>query len=475
MLALSCASAGDSDTLALPPDGPLPDAAPSDAPPPPDAAPPPDADLADSDFDGVPDIVEEAAGSDPLDGRSGLGDDLFFVLPLGAADQSADLRFTTEIRAADVVLSVDTTGSMGPSVAELQQTLAATIIPELLTRVDSVAIGVASFEDFPVLPFGAVASHEDGSDDRPFELHQRVTTDVAAAQRGVDALSLGNGGDARESGLEALYQIATGEGFAWSVPEAGSVGKFDARVGFDPALGHGLVGGAGFRVGALPIIVHVTDVQWHGADDYLAAGLVETHSRAQVSDALRALGARVVGVTSDAGARADLARLARETGTVVPPSAWGAQETDCRTGEGGVGQTVDATGLCPLAFAMNSDGTGVSSALVDGIAALVGFGEVDVFGAAVADPDLRPIIDTSRFVVSIRPVDPPPGVTVDGASFRGVRPGTQLTFRLRARNSIVAGDAEDRVYRLTIRIFAAAAATDERTVYVVVPAGDIVQ
>lgn len=435
--------------------------------------------LTDTDSDGFPDVVEWAAGTDPNDNTSVLDpDDFYFVLPYFDPEEQDDLDFQTSIIKADVQLSMDTTGSMGGTVTELQNTLSSLIIPQTALEVPDVAFGASTFEDFPVSPFGSQNTHPEIPSfphDLPFRLYQRVTTVVADAQAGVNAFQLGIGGDGEESGLVSLYQIATGEGMSWTVATAGSVPKFNPMVGFDEAKGHGVLGGVGFRVGALPIVVHITDIEWHEAADYWGAGIPEAPTRDATVAALLGLGARVIGITSSSTARVQLEQMARETSAVVPPTAWGPTETLCHTGAGGGLLPPDATGLCPLVFTMDFGGTGVSTALVDGIKALVTFGTIDINALPVADPSELPEVDTSLFITAVDPVPPaPPGATIMGDAFKDVQPGQPVRFRVHARNTIVQHKREAQLFKVTIRVMGDGVTTlDERDVFIIVPGGGI--
>jgi hypothetical protein len=124
---------------------------------------------------------------------------------------------------------------------------------------------------------------------------------------------------------------------------------------------------------------------------------------------------------------------------------------------------------------MNFGGTGVSTALVDGIKALVTFGTIDISAVPVSDPFVLPEVDTARFITSISPIPPaPPGATIEMDAFKDVQPGLPVRFRVRARNTTVQQTREVQLYRVTIRVMGDGVTTlDEREVYVVVPGGGI--
>ena len=250
---------------------------------------------ADSDTDGLSDPIEIAVGTDPCDVGSTV-DGLFFVLAPLAGTTSRDLPFDdTDIDRADLVLNVDTTGSMGDEIDVLGDSLNSLIIPGLQAAVTEPAFAVTSFEDYPVDPFGAA-----DVEDRPFRLLSRVTTDAAAAQAAVDSLDTRNGLDLPEAGLESLYQIATGAGTAWGPSSDEQVAPFDNAVGLLPGVADGSIGGVGFRADALPIIVYVTNATSHFASTYTAVSpAITAVPTPTVRQALENIGARVISIVSE--------------------------------------------------------------------------------------------------------------------------------------------------------------------------------
>ena len=247
--------------------------------------------LADSDGDTFVDPAEIAYGSDPCDIAS-IIDDFYFVLPPGGPGDDDRLIFNnTNIDRADLAINVDNTGSMGGEIANLRTSLSGTIIPGVSQSIPDVAFGVTSFEDYPILPFGNASQG-----DLPFRLLTRVTTDPTTAQNAVNAMQTRNGEDIPESGVESLYQIATGAGTSWP---GGSVPAFNAGVGHVPGVADGTIGGVGFRDGALPIVVHVTDAPSHVQGQYLESnGGIGAHTSAETRNQIDAIGARVVTIAN---------------------------------------------------------------------------------------------------------------------------------------------------------------------------------
>jgi hypothetical protein len=362
---------------------------------------------------------------------------------------------------------MDTTGSMGGEIANLRAGLRG-IIDAVRLRVSDPAFGVGKWEDYPISPYGSAG-------DLPWRLLRTPTTDAAAAQAGVDALSLGYGADWAESGYESLYQIATGAGTSWT---GGSVPAF---------TGPGL-GGVGFRTGSLPIVLHVTDAPSHQASEYTTGGIV-AHTREQAFTALQALGIRVVTVNTDTTASAQVTTQLNEISTttraVVPVCAfrtgaatWRCGTDQCCTGLAGAA-VPPVSGRCTLQYRVAGDGSGLGTAVVDGVDALVKYTTLDVY-AVVRDDGIAETIDTACFikrVEALRYVAPPaepersctpvPAAAAFAGSayhngFRGYAsgtsrvgvPGARLEFTVVAENDVcVVPGWEAQVYTAYIDVF----------------------
>src|SRR5690606_32226463 len=160
------------------------------------------------------------------------------------------------------------------------------IAPGINEAIPGARLGVATFADFPVGSYGETI-------DYPFRLHLRASSELEQVQAAMDSITLGNGSDEPESQVEALYQLATGEGIGSYVP---------ASLGC-PAGGWGY---ACFRNDALPVILLFTDAPFHegpgGYEPYSPAALgVTPHTYADAVRELNAQGARVIGFDSGPG------------------------------------------------------------------------------------------------------------------------------------------------------------------------------
>jgi hypothetical protein len=300
----------------------------------------------------------------------------------------------------------------------------------------------------------------------------------------------GAGGDQPEALQEGLFQVATGAGIA--VPGVANV----------PAHQGTGKGGVEFREGAQPIVVTISDVPSHtkGEPDdacqtnYAGPVAAAAHTRAQAIEALNAICAKVIGVATlwppanykgpACTPAADMGRLARETGALVPPEAWdlparppGCAAGRCCTGQNGAGQAPDGNGLCPLVFENDTKGNGLGGQVTAGITQLARFGAFEVVATSAGDP-LPGGHSTAELLRAVTPRDatppPAPPVTkppvVRDAKFTGVLPGAVLRFAVEAKNDLVMETGEPQVFHARIKLRAGGCADlDERDVIILVP------
>jgi len=426
----------------------------------------------DSDRDSYIDMVELAFGSDPCDSGSTIESlvDFFFTLPFEGPPDTGTFAIETSLESGDVMFNMDVTGSMGSPISGLRSSLRSAIIPGLASRIRDIAIGVSSFADFPCDSYGA-------SGDQPFRLRTRLTTDTAAAQRGTDLLSLENGNDTPESGIESLYQIATGAGRP-STPcvntgSGFSIPTFDAAAGLIPGVADGTIGGAGFRDSQVKVVVHITDAisQARGAGSPNSS-VPYGASEAEAYAALTAIDAKVVGVAigsqflpflpADYPSLASQVNMARQTNAVVGTCAWGigadrptgCSASQCCTGPAGAGEAPSG-GTCPLVFKVTTSGIGgsasIDSSVIGGIQALLGGSLFDIRAVPRRDEVefASSGIDTACFLSAVRPTTAtasgcsgvPTPADLDGDTildgFRGVSPGATVNFEIEAQNDCV--------------------------------------
>jgi len=436
--------------------------------------------------------------------QSGAQQDFFFILPFNdpAGQMMKPLDFATAIPALDVFFMMDTTGSMSGEIANLQSALTGTVIPGIQAAVANTQFGVAAQEDFPISPYGGTGG--DGTNDQPLKLLQTITSNMTAVSTAVSHLStasgspIGGGADTPEAGLEAIYQIATGQGLTGPSPTS------------VPA-NHAGIGGVAFRSGTMPVIVGISDADSHGlnetgscsgqAEAYTGSVGAVAHSRAQTKTALANICSRFVGIApqpnpspTDLSCYAEpyYTDLATTTGARVPPEAWdftgtrpaGCGTGQCCTGFGGAGRATDAQGLCPLVFRVNTNGTGVSTSIVTGIQMLTRFATFDVTSqttGVMTDINGNPLplgFSTANFIKAVMPATftlppPPPNLpnpTYDTTTFHNVTPGTQVGFNVDAFNDFVMQTDQPQIFRANIQVLAGGCTPlDQRDVLILVP------
>lgn len=409
--------------------------------------------------------------------RSGPAAQALFVLPYlrtgedPAGPSVQSLEFDTAIDRLDVLVNMDATGAMTGPIADLQATLASSVIPSLRRRTPDAWFGVAAFMDYPIDPFGVAGC------DQPFVLLQELGPSADAA--GAAALELtdgpfggpiGCGNDAPASHVEALWQIATGEGLDGPGP------TFVAP------------GAAGFRAGALPVVASITGARSHdpagsacgGADyDSDPGVLAVAADRAQTEAALEALCARVITLAvSDFEATcsplADGVALAEATDALVHPAVWslapggrppGCAEGQCCTGEAGAGVPPSPGGRCPLAYRIPFGGGGLGERLVDAVtmqalhAPLVVSVAVQGATEGVGGTPLPPGLDTASFIASATPsaagpspLPELPDPVIAGNAFVGVIPSTPVSFEVVAHNEIVPATDEGQLFSTSVSV-----------------------
>jgi hypothetical protein len=271
----------------------------------------------------------------------------------------------TEEPELDVLYLVDTTGSMGHAISSLQDHLVELFgATEAMTG--SARYAVASFEDFPLEAMGDPV-------DRAYELHLPLSSDREAIIAAIDGLTdadgepIGHGGDAPETGYEALYQAATGAGC-----DANVDGDLDdSEAGDLPATP------VGWRPGSRRVVVLVSDAPFRDPDrgDPAPAG---AHGRGETIAALQQAQIQIVNVAAtpfadcicigpdevcegacvDRGSVPDMVAVAQATGSLAPDGI----DVD---GDGALGGPSDLADGDPVVFVVKL-GSGGATVTVDG-------------------------------------------------------------------------------------------------------------
>ncbi len=250
----------------------------------------------DADGDGFADAVERMLGVDACDSLVTPLDLYASVVEVSPSAPTVGtvLALHPRVHTLDLVLDFDISGSMGPAITNVSNGFSGTFTPLVSAMADSVAYAVTVFDDFPVCDHGFEAAQ-----DIPYALKLAVTPNSATAATQIAALPSGilNGGDTPEAALESLYQIATGEGVAWTsevfrrtcneafyvthsttscdatpIPSVScSAGMAEPRwsAGSVPAYAGSGAGGVGFRDNAVRFVGILTDAGFHQLGDYV--------------------------------------------------------------------------------------------------------------------------------------------------------------------------------------------------------------
>jgi len=381
----------------------------------------------DTDGDGFSDGVERLAGTDPLSPSSFIPPtDFYVVLPYADPPVVRELDFTARLGKGDVFFLVDTTGSMGLAIGNVRTSLSTVIVPALSAAIADVVMGVGDYRDFPVAPYGDTG-------DWPYITRQTMTADVGAVQTGLNTLAAGGGADVPESMLEGLHGAVSGR----------------------PCGPDGGFGGACFRDDSFPIIVLVTDAEAHngpgGVNPYSGVAAVDW---ATTIAALTGSSVKVVGVAVSVGlpipfpfpipvaARPHLEALATATGSR------------------------SSTGALTV---YDAPGGSVSTAVVDGVLALVGSTEQDVTSRNI--DDASDAVDATRFIKMVAPYSATRATRYDATTFYGVAGGTTIRFQVTFQNDFLPQETFVQIFRAQIEVFDVPGGTrlDIRNVYIVVP------
>lgn len=415
----------------------------------------------DSDMDGVSDLIERVAMSNPTDMTSmPPAGSLYVTLPYhppgGSMGEIVSRRFpfATRIRAADIFFVVDTTGSMGATIAEVQRTLATTIIPgirDALGPMGNARYGVAGHGDF-----------QNGGTNYCGALCvlQRLTPDAMAAQTATMGLRAEGGGDGPESQVPAMHSLIAGDGYPGY---AGGAAPGQATRMMDPTRDCGWspdqpmpFGWGCFQPGRVPIMVLFSDAPWHNgpgmSNFYTSTPGAGTYMGLEA--AMMARGGLFVGI--DVRGMMDTFRsslvLARATGTL------------------------DGRGS-PVVFA--GAPTSVATNVIDAITTIAGQSRQDV--STRVDPDTTEMRlamgrTTANFIRNVVPFDATPGMPdgferKDETTFFNVSPSATVRFDANFYNDFAPGSSTAQLFRTTIVVLGRAGSElDRREVFIIVPA-----
>jgi uncharacterized repeat protein (TIGR01451 family) len=155
----------------------------------------------------------------------------------------------------DIIFLADTTGSMGPTLANVQAN-ATSIMNTIRTAQSDSAFAAAQYKDFDC-PTDAFA----------FQLDQAVTTSIPAVQTAIGTWSAppGSGCDTPEAQINALFQLGTDPSVGFRTNSTAVIVWFGDATGHDPSGGHTLADAisalvsAGVEVLAIPVDTGLAD------------------------------------------------------------------------------------------------------------------------------------------------------------------------------------------------------------------------
>ena len=435
----------------------------------------------------------------------------FFDLPVDSQDEkSMPLVFVPRITNADILINIDNTGSMKTTLDTLKSHFSSVIAPVIKQNVKNSRFGASIFRDTDAQPV--------------WQLYSGVVSDESTFTSALNSISINSAStDDPEGGYEALYEIASGD--TSKNPKA-----YD-RV--SKPTGNDVVGGAGFKKGSMPIILHITDASSHDAGD---GSKYNGHSAADAFKALNQIGARIIhiGITSTAEKDkviADGKRMSSETNAIVPVCAyqtddgkWPCGNNKCCINSNGYdnsysqdGVAPDENGKCVMALDIGSDSSVefkydnkmynmMAFKTMLAVQALVRYGTYNVSTRVVGQPfsadDLKDAShpDTSCFIDRIEAISytPPENSTIQSClstlntkakdfAGKGFNDGfenfavgatseeqgkSQLEFKVYAKNNdCVKTNPNPRSFRATIQVMdpVTELVFDELEVVIIVP------
>lgn len=324
--------------------------------------------------------------------RSGERRDETAIVPHNADAQPGTLTLKAGggLNRVDVAMVMDTTGSMGGSIKDLVDSLVLKILPELQRNIPDVAFGLVEHKDYPIAPYGDAA-------DFVVRIHKTITTDANDVRTTLSKMSASGGSDLPESQLPAMYYALNGAELKYA---GGTVAK--------ATIPTGRIAPIGFRPGALPVVILITDIDWHepSHSPYDPAKVFDPITIDQLVDAFKVTNARFVNITEEGTAGAitketQADQLSDRTGSNVPPAAFNKAcgENKCCTGLAGAARDPSAPdGRCRLNF-LHKSGEGVSSSLMNAISGLSIGSIFDVTGAGAKATELP---DGSKLIKSVK-------------------------------------------------------------------------
>lgn len=396
--------------------------------------------------------------------KTGAQRDFFFVVPYGEdpTPKNDVLKFSTNIKQADVAFVMDTTGSMTSAINNLKSALQGTLMTQLQAAIPNVGLAVVDYKDF--------------GDAWAVKVNQVVTTNLTLAKNGVAPMSASGGGDTPEAAIAAMQYTLTGQ----------ANNGIAAHSNTTP----GTFGGVDFRSGSVPVVVNITDADWHDPSGNATMASLKTafaNAKAKFVN-IAEQGSFSFGAAPEAQAN----ELSDATGSNVPAAAFGTVAGcgagQCCTGKSGAGRAATGPGgTCRLNF-LSQDGNGVSSGIVKAIEAIAVGSTFDVKATPSNDPKNPKGVDATKFIKALRAMDEgnpgngcpaAPAKDSDGDgikdTFLAVKAGTPVCFEvIPAKNTIVPSELDPQFFNAFVDVIAVQGnlKLDQRSVLFLVPPKD---
>ena len=406
---------------------------------------------ADSDNDGVSDLVEQAAGTDPNNASSNpqANGDYVFVEPYQKPQSPTDddLDFSSKLKAVDLYVLLDRSGSMSEEITSVKNNLATVV-----TNLKCMPAGNGTPPNcIPDLWAGAATVGYAGSGAAAFQHHVDIQPNPSFA--GIPTTE--PSGCCNEPLVYAAVGGLTGEGGAnyglASVPARLTCAGSPAGNG-----GYATFGYPCFRRGALPVVLMATDeaplngLQVHKNPDWDAVA-----KPAYLFEKARLVG--ILGSNYEAATLTDLRKMATDTGAVDA-----------------------ANGNAPLVF--DGAGTGAATAIQNGILTLANGLPLDI-NAITADVGGDAVDAVASFVDHLETLQLGTAqcannltdTDTNGDTYKDkylqVRTGTPVCWKVVSKpNTTVPATQVPQLYRATITVFGdGVTQLGQRDVYFLVP------
>ncbi|MGE3459193.1 MAG: thrombospondin type 3 repeat-containing protein, partial [Kofleriaceae bacterium] len=405
----------------------------------------------DSDGDGVSDLVEVAAGTNPTDPLSNpqANGDFVFIVPyeMPQTPASSDLDFATSLQAVDLYVILDRSGSMSAEISSVKNNLASVVSTSACPPLGTGTPG----DCIPDLWAGAAtvgyqgagaAAFQNWVDIRPSPDFSSVPIDEPSSFGSAEPLTF------------AAYAAITGQGGGaygmTSVLSRSSCGGSPAAL-----AGYATFGYPCFRQGALPVVLLATDEQPISAGDTYKSPAWST-----VKGLYQTAKARLIGILGSGyglNTDVDLKQMANDTGAVDAANGNAPLVFD---GAGAAAADAIKTGIMRLANGLPLDLNAVSvddpSDAVDAVSSFVSHLETLQLGTPQCANMLEDI-DTN-------------GDAHDD-KFLHVRTGTPVCWRVVSKqNTTVMPTDAPQLFRATVSVYGdGVTQLDQRDVFFLVP------